>query len=166
MVKKLTKQASIPGHRKLSSPSWRNSYQQLLRYEFGWTDRLMDGLTETRDIFIYFLYILGFNFYSVIIVNQLYCGCCDMLSMYMDEKHHHLVIYPVCEVHKTDFCMIWPQYYWPVLTSQSCLLAIWQLASYKLSVGWLSAAWLSAGYWLAIVLSISYLLAGYWLAIA
>ena len=31
--------------------------------------------------------MLGFTVYGVIIVNQLYCGCCDMQSMYMDEKH-------------------------------------------------------------------------------
>ena len=50
--------------------------------------------------------MLGFTFYGVIIVNQLYGGCCDMLSMFMDEKLHQLVTYPVCEVSKTDFCMI------------------------------------------------------------
>ena len=51
---------------------------------------------------LYISYILGFTFYGVIIVNQLYCGCCNVLSMFMDEKHHQLVTNPVCEVPKTD----------------------------------------------------------------
>ena len=70
-------------------------------YERRWTYRLMNGLTETQDMLI-----LGFTFHDVTIVNQLYCGCCDMLFMFIDEKHHQLVTYPVCEVPKTDLCMI------------------------------------------------------------
>ena len=66
----------------------------------------MDGLTETQDILIYISYIVGFMFYGVIIVNQLYCGCCDIHTMFMDEKRHQLVTYPVCELTKNVFCMI------------------------------------------------------------
>ena len=67
-------------------------------------DRWMDGRTETPGILICLLYT-RFHFYGVIIVHP-YCGCCDMLSMFMDEKCHRLVTYPVCELPKTDFCII------------------------------------------------------------
>ena len=75
------------------------------------------------------------------LVNELYCGCCDMLSMFMDEKRQ--VTYPVCEVPETDFYMM-------TSTDQSAL-----------GIGYLAIGQPSAGYWLAI----GYLLAGYQLAI-
>ena len=97
---------------------------------------------ETQDILI---------LYGVIIVNQLYCGCCDMLSIFMDKKHHQLVTYPVCEMPKTDFLYDLPtiDQYWPVSLG------------YQLSGYWLAISCLS-GYWLAI----SWLLASYQLCIS
>ena len=112
----------------------RNSYQQLWRYELGQTDRLTNRLTETWSILIYISYILGFTCYGIIIVNQEHCGCCDVLSMFIDEKLHQLVTYPVCEAPKTDFCVIWPQ------------LTIWlaSIDQWDLAIGWQSTGYHSA----------------------
>ena len=69
--------------------------------------------------------LTGFTFDGVIIANQLYCGCWDMLSMFVNE----MLTYPVCEVPKTDFCIILPQL---TSTDQSAL------AIGYLIIGWLS----------------------------
>ena len=60
---------------------------------------------------------------------------------------------PVCDMTKTDFCMIWPQ----LINTDESPLAIgyviigWLSTIYQLAMGWLSAmGWLLAGYWLAI----------------
>ena len=151
IIKNGTKRTSILGYRISSCPCWRNSYQQLQRYELGRFDTLRDGLTETQDILIYIsliyniqctrFHILWFYYSQSILL-----WMCHILSMFRDEKHHQLVTYPVWEVPKTDFCMIWPQL---TSTDQSVL-----------AIGYLAISWLSAIYWLAI----SWLLAGYWLA--
>ena len=69
-----------------------------------------------------------------------------MLSIFIDEKHHHLVTYPVCEVPKTDFCMIFIDQYRPVSFG-------YQLSGY---ISWLSVIYyrlaitcLSTGYQVA-----------------
>ena len=78
----------------------------------GYRDMSLGRLTNwrtdrnTRHFNIIIFYILGFTLYGVIIVNQLYCGCCDILSMFMDEKCQQLVKYRMCKVPKTDSCMI------------------------------------------------------------
>ena len=59
-----------------------------------------------------------------------------MLSMFMEVKHQQLVIYPVCEVPKTDFYMHGPQL---TSTNKSALV-----------IGYLAIGWPSYGYGLAI----------------
>ena len=73
------------------------------------------------------------------------------LCIFIDEKCHQLVTYPVCEVPKTDFLydLTTIGQYWPVSLG------------YWLSGNWLAIGYLSAGYQLAII----WLLAGYGLAI-
>ena len=132
-------------------------------------DSLTGGLIETPDILIHCSYILGFTFYCVIIVNQLYCGFCDILSMFMDDKCHQLVRYQCVKCLK----LIWYDVtkinqYWPVSLVISNLAIGWPWAGYWLYIDWLlvdyqlAISWLLAGY----RLSISYLFAGYWLAIS
>ena len=52
----------------------------------GYRDISSDRLTDRNTTYFNISDILGFTFYGVIMVNQLYCGCCDILSMCMDEK--------------------------------------------------------------------------------
>ena len=93
------------------------------------------------------------KFYSVIIVNQLYCGCCDILHVYGWNA------LPACDIPSVR--SEWFDHNWQVLTSRPGLLANW------LAIGWLSASyqlsigWLSVGYWL----STDWLLVAYQVAI-
>ena len=139
-----TRQASILSHRPSSCPSWRNSYQQLLRYEFGQKHKLFEYISYTTYV--------GFTFYGVISVNQSYCGYCDICCLCLWMKS------------VTHFCMdlVWFEHNWPVGPG-------YWLSGSQLPISYLSAGnrwvmdWLSAGYGLSTC--IGWLWAGYELAI-
>ena len=143
IIKNGTKWASIPGHRSSSCPSWRNSYQWLLRYKLGRTDRWTDR--NIRHFNISFI-ILGFTFYGVIIVNQCVVICCLCLWMKSITSWWHTQC-----VKYLKLIFVWFDHSWAVLTSWP-----WLSAGY-----WLAISWLLAGYQIAIV----YLSAGHGLAI-
>ena len=146
-------QSSILGHSPSSWPSGRNSYQQLLKYELERTqsDRLMDGLTETWGILIYIS--LGFTFYGVIIVNQWYCGSCEILCcLYLSMKSITSWWHTQC-VKCLILTYLWFGHNWPVPAGLGYRAYGWLVAIYQLAIGCMISAiyrlyigWQLAGY--------------------